>query len=110
GNRLREQLQRYFPEILAVESIYDARWLWELLELAPTPELAKRVSLAKIRSLLSRHRIRRLTPEQVREALSAKSLHVAPGVTDACRKHVALLIPRLRLAHEQKTQVEHDIG
>jgi transposase len=110
GNRLREQLQRYFQEILAVDSVYDARWLWELLELAPTPELAKRVSLAKIRSLLSRHRIRRLTPEQVREALSAKSLHVAPGVTDACRKHVALLVPRLRLAYEQKTQVEQDIA
>ena len=109
GNRLREQLQRYFPEILAIDSIYDGCWLWELLETAPTPELAKRLSLAKIRSLLGRHRIRRVTPEQVREALSATPLRVAPGVTEACRKHVALLVPRLRLAHEQKTQVENEI-
>jgi transposase len=109
GNRLREQLQRYFPQVLAIDSIYDASWLWELLEMAPTPEMAKRVSLAKLRSLLSRHRIRRVTPEQVREALSATALHVAPGVTEACRKHVSSLIPRLRLAHEQKTQVENDI-
>jgi len=109
GNRLREQLQRYFPQILTIDSIYDSGWLWELLEAAPTPELAKRLSLAKLRSLLNRHRIRKVTPEQVREALGATPLHVAPGVTEASRKHVALLIPRLRLAHEQKTQVEHDI-
>jgi transposase len=109
GNRLREQLQRYFPQILAIDSVYEASWLWELLEMAATPETARRVSLAKLRSLLGRHRIRRVTPEQVREALSAPPLHVAPGVSEACRKHVASLIPRLRLAHAQKTQVEHDI-
>jgi transposase len=109
GNRLREQMQRYFPQILAIGSIYDDRWLWDLLEKAPTPELARRFSLAKIGSLLKRYRIRSRTPEQVREALSAEDLHVAPGVVDACGKHVVLLIPRLRLVHEQKIEVEREI-
>jgi transposase len=31
GNRLREQLHRYFPQVLALGSVYDARWIWELL-------------------------------------------------------------------------------
>ena len=109
GNRLREQMQRYFPQILALGSVYDDRWLWDLLEKAPTPELAKRVSLAKIGSLLKRHRIRSQTPEQVRQTLSAESLHVAPGVADACKMHVMLLIPRLRLVHQQKLEVEREI-
>jgi transposase len=109
GNRLREQMQRYFPQILTIGSIYDDRWLWDLLEKAPTPELARRLSLAKIGSLLKRYRIRILTPEQVRAALAAEPLHTAPGVVDACRTHVALLIPRLRLAHEQKVEVERKI-
>jgi transposase len=109
GNRLREQMQRYFPQILAIGSIYDDRWLWDLLEKAPTPELARRFSLAKIGSLLKRYRIRSRTPEQVREALSAEDLHVAPEVVDACGKHVVLLIPRLRLVHEQKIEVEREI-
>lgn len=109
GNRLREQMQRYFPQILALGSVYDDRWIWDLLEKAPTPELAKRVSLAKIGSLLKRYRIRSLTPEQVREALMAEVLHVAPGVVEACRRHVALLMPRLRLVHEQKLEVEREI-
>lgn len=109
GNRLREQMQRYFPQILAIGSVYDDRWIWDLLEKAPTPDLARRLSLAKIGSMLKRYRIRSLTPEQVREALSAEALHVAPGVVEACRRHVGLLMPRLRLVHAQKLEVEREI-
>jgi transposase len=109
GNRLREQMQRYFPQVLTIGNVYEDRWLWELLEKTPTPELAKRVSLAKIGSLLKRHRIRSITPEAVREAVSAESLHIAPGVLEACQRHVALLLPRLRLVHDQKNEVEREI-
>lgn len=110
ANRLREQLHRYFPQILELDGIYDSSWIWALLERAPTPELARRLSLAKIGSLLRQHRIRRFTAEQVREILSTEPLHVAPGVIDACRRSVALLLPRLRLVHEQKVEVEREIG
>ncbi len=109
ANRLQEQLHRYFSQVLELDSIYDGRWLWELLEIAPTPQLARRLSPAKLRSLLKRYRIRRLTPEQVRETLGTEPLHVAPGVVDACRRHVLLLVPRLRLVHEQKAEVEREI-
>ncbi len=109
GNRLREQLHRYFPQLLTIGSVYEDRWMWDLLEMAPTPELAKRISLAKIGSLLKRYRVRAITAEQAREVLRGEALRVAPGVVEACRKHVELLVPRLRLAHEQKTAIEHDI-
>lgn len=109
GSRLREQIHRYFPQILELDSVYDSPWLWALLERAPTPELARRLSLAKIGSILRQHRVRRLTPEQVRETLGAKALHVAPGVTEACRRSIFLLLPRLRLVHEQKLEVEREI-
>ena len=109
GNRLLAQLQRYFPQILALGSIYEDRWLWALLELAPTPEQAARMNLNKVRLLLKKHRIRKITPEEVRETLQAEPLHVAPGVTAACRSHVTMLIPRLRLVDDQKRQVESDI-
>lgn len=109
GNRLREHLHRYFPQVLAIGSVYDTRWLWELLELAPTPELAKKVSLSKIRALLRTHRIRALTAEHVKEQLTARALYVAPGVTEATSRRVTLLIQRLRLAHDQKLQIERDI-
>jgi transposase len=110
GNQLREQLHRYFPQILELGSVYDAHWLWELLKVAPTPELARRLSLAKLGSLLKKHRIRNVSAEQAREILRAEPLRVAPGVTEASRKHVAMILPRLRLVDEQKAEVERDIA
>lgn len=86
GNRLREQLLRYFPQILELDSIYKRPWIWALLAKASTPQEAAQLSLAKLRSLLSAHGIRRLTPEQVRETLKAEPLHVAPGVVQACQR------------------------
>jgi hypothetical protein len=74
--------------------------------MAPTPELARKLSVAKLRALLKRYRIRSLTAEQVKEGLAAPALHVAPGVAEATSRRVAHLIPRLRLRHEQKVQVE----
>jgi transposase len=109
GNRLREQLHRYYPQVLALGSVYDGRWIWDLLEMAPTPELARKLSVSKIRALLKTHRIRSLTPEGVKEQLIDRALHVAAGVTEATSRHVALLVPRLRLTHEQKLQIEREI-
>jgi len=110
GSRLREQLHRYFQQILELGSVYDDPWIWALLERASTPEQAKRLSLAKIGSILKSHRIRRLSPEEVRTTLRREPLHVAPGVVEACRRHVELLLARLRLVHEQKCEVEKAIG
>lgn len=109
GNRIREHLQRYFPQMLKIGSVYDAHWLWDLLEIAPVPEKAHRLSPAKLRALLVRHHVRRISPEQVHEALRAEALHVAPGVVEACSRQVLLLLRRLRLADEQKTDVEREI-
>jgi len=110
GNRLREQLQRYFPQILRLGSVYEEAWIWALLERASAPKDAARLSLAKLGSILRQHHIRRVTPEEVREILNGEPLHVAPGVETACRRSIASLLPRLRLTHEQKVEVERDIG
>ena len=109
GNRLREQLHRYYPQVLELGSVYEARWIWDLLEVAPTPELAKKLNVSKIRAVLKVHRIRSLTPEAVKARLMEPALHVAPGVTEATSRHVTLLLSRLRLTHEQKVQVEREI-
>lgn len=110
GNRLREQLQRYFPQILKLGSVYDDAWLWALLERASAPKDAGRLSLAKLGSILRQHHIRRITPEEIRGILQSEPLHVAPGVEAACRRSIASLLPRLRLTHEQKLEVEREIG
>jgi transposase len=105
-NRLREQLWRFYPQLLALSPAADEPWLWALLEQAPTPTRGRRLTLSALRALLARHRIRRLTAEALRAALQAPDLPVAAGIVEAASEHVGLLLPRLQLVHEQRTRCE----
>jgi transposase len=108
-NRLREQLHRYFPQLLQLCSSVDEPWLWSLLQTAPTPALAASLSQSKIKSLLQRYRIRRLQPEQVQMVLRSKPLILAPGAEQAGKEHALLLLPRLQLLHQQRKDLAQRI-
>ena len=101
SNRLRAQLERYFPPLLAVAPAADEPWLWALLTLAPTPAAAARLSERRLARLLRDYRIRRLSAADVRALLQAPALPVAPGTVEAVSAHVALLVPRLELVTRQ---------
>src|SRR6266446_3056518 len=103
-NRLREQLHRYFPPLLQLVPAADEPWLWALLERAPTPSAAQHLPRATLRTLLTRHRIRRVDAETVRTLLRTPALAVAPGTVQAARRHLAVLWPRLRLVHQQQAE------
>jgi transposase len=107
GNRLSDHLNRYFPSALQLGSAYESRWIWAILERSSAaPQTARRLSLAKIRSILQEHRVRSQTPETVREILNQEALHVAPGVAEAFGKRVMMLLPRLRLTCEQLAEID----
>jgi transposase len=106
SNRLREQLHRFCPETLALCPAADEPWFWALLDLAlasprPKPN-PKPLSIKAVTAVLKVHRIRRLTPEIVHAALQVPPLRLAPGTIEAACAHIALLLPRLRLVHEQR--------
>src|SRR5207244_3434339 len=69
---------------------------------APTPGAARALRRATLARLLARHRIRRVTAETVLAELHSPALRVAPGTTEAAREHIAMLLPRLQLLHEQR--------
>jgi transposase len=106
SNRLREQLWRYYPQLLTLAPAADEPWLWALLEAAPTPAQGQRLTLSALRALLARQRIRRVTADTLHTALQAPPVRVAPGAVDAAAEHVSLLLPRLRLVHEQRARCE----
>jgi transposase len=106
-NRLREQLWRFYPQLLTLSSAADEPWLWALLEQAPTPAQGRRLTPAAVRALLARHRIRRLSADAVHAALQEPALPVAAGSVEAASAHVELLLPRLQLVHAQRRQCEH---
>ena len=104
ASRLRDQLWRYFPQLLALCPGADEPWLWELLRTVPTPGKARRLTHKRAKELLGRHRIRRFSATQLVDGLREPALSLAPGAADAAVEHVSLLLPRLKLAHQQRRE------
>ena len=100
ANRLRAQLERYFPQMLALVPAADEPWLWALLERVPTPAAAARVREAAVARVLQAHRIGRVSAGGVLAALRAPALVVTPGTVEAVSAHVALLVPQLQMVSE----------
>src|SRR5215216_5686402 len=86
GNRIRQQLWRYYPQLLEVSDDVTAEWVLDLWTLAP---------------LLQRRRIRRLDAEQGVGLLRQRAITVAEGVTEAVVLHLRSLVARLRLANRE---------
>src|SRR2546430_14482238 len=107
---LFRSLHRYYPQLLHLVPAADEPWLWTLLERAPTPSVAQHLPRATVRTILSRHRIRRVDTDAVLATLRAPALPVAPGTVQAPQRHLAVLLPRLRLIHQPRaecvTQIE----
>src|SRR5262249_30472542 len=108
-NRLRDQLWRYFPAILELDSELEAEWLLDLLQVVPTPESVARLRESALAKLLKRHRIRRLDAAQVLKVLRQPPLRLAAGTTTAASAHVATLITRIRLLNQQHKQAQRQI-
>jgi transposase len=105
SNQLWSYLQRYFPALLGLCPAADEPWLWDLLRrIAALPQRAARLSTRPLETLLARHRIRRFSGQQLRQALG-QPLPLAPGVEQALAAPVLLLLPRLQLLHQQRAEL-----
>ena len=78
----------------------DAPWLWDLLDLAPTPAHTALLTEEQGQRVLTAHRIRRVTAQEVLTCLQALALPVAPGAAEAAQAHCQCLLPCLRVLAE----------
>jgi transposase len=108
-NQLHQLLLRYYPQLLQLNSTPDEPWIWALLEKAPIPQRGAPLTVARLKTLLSKFRIRRWTAEQVREVIAASALPLTAGSADAISEHALLLLPQLRLLYSQRKQVRDRI-
>jgi hypothetical protein len=108
-NRMREQLWRYYPQILELSDDLSAAWFLDLWALAPTPAKALRVRESTIAKLLRKHRVRRFDAAEVMRRLRRPALTVAPGTVEAASVHVGALRDRLRLVNRQITAAERRV-
>ena len=110
ASRIRQQLWRPYPQLLALADDLTAEWILELWSIAPVPAEAARLREATIAELLRRHRIRRLDAASVLEVLRQPAITVAAGVTEAAVLHLRSLVARLRLANAEFRQAERKLG
>ncbi len=106
ANRIRQQLWRYYPQLLALADDVTAEWILELWTLAPTPAKAARLREATLARLLRQHRIRRLDAASALDLLRQPAITVAAGVTEAAVLHLRSLVVRLRVANAEFRQAE----
>ncbi len=101
-NRLREQLNRYVPQLLTLSPAAAEPWLWSLLEIAARPEQAQKLKRAQVAKVLKAHRIRRVSAPEVLKVLRIPPLQVAPGTIQAASTHILMLAEQLKLVHKQR--------
>jgi transposase len=68
----------------------------------PTPSAGETVKRRVVERILRDHRIRRVNADAVLGVLRQPVIATAPGTVEASTRHIASLLPRLRLVHEQR--------
>jgi len=109
ANRLRDQLYRVDAAWLTLSPAADEPWLWAILAQKPHPTTWAQLSRQRVAAALRAHRIRRVSPDAVLDALQQPRLTVAPGVTDAAAIRIAAVVRQLQLIAEQRRAAEHQI-
>ncbi len=94
---------------LAVSPAADEPWLWAILAQVPDPTRWTRLSRRRVAAMLRAHRIRRVTADQILDALHQPRLMGAPGVTAAVRTRIAALVPQLQVVADQRRTAEQHI-
>jgi len=110
ANRIRQQLWRYYPQLLELSDDVTAEWVLDLWTLAPTPTKAARLRAPTLARLLQQHRIRRVDAERALGILRQPAITVAEGVTEAAVLHLRSLVARLRLANREFHQAERKLN
>ncbi len=104
-NRCRDQLWRYYPQILELSEQVGENWIMDLWEAAPTPDKARRITRPRVERILRENRIRRITADEVKQVLGRQALAVAPGTRQASSQSIKRIIQRLRLVARQLKEV-----
>ncbi len=101
GNRVSEQLWRYYPQALELTDDVAADWFLELWTLVPTPAKAAKTRRESIARVFKAHRIRRIDADTALRLLRQTPLSVAGGTIEAATTHIRTVAVRLKLVNQQ---------
>jgi transposase len=109
GNRVREQLWRYYPQALELTDDVAADWFLELWTLVPTPAKAAKTRRESIARFLKAHRIRRIDADAALRLLRQTPLSVAGGTLEAATAHIRTVAARLKLVNQQMKEAHRQL-
>ena len=110
ASRMREQLWRYYPQMLELADDLAADWFLDLWGQVPTPAKAVRLRQTTIERFVKAHRLRRWQAPEVLRILKQKPLSVAPGVIEAASDHIRTLTLRIRLVNSSAESSAPQVG
>ena len=108
-NRVRDQLWRYFPQMIDIGGDFTADWFIALFALVPTPAKARRVNKATLETFLKQHRVRRFDAHGLMEQLRAPALKVSAATIEAATEHIKILMRQLSLLNRQIASAERQL-
>jgi transposase len=100
-NRFRQQLWRYYPQMLELDDDMGSPWILAVWEHMPTPIRAHAVRRSSVSKVLATTKVRKWTAEAVLALLRRPAIVVAPGVMDAALAHCRVLVEQLHLIIKQ---------
>ena len=109
GNRVRQQLWRYYPQMQKITNDLAAPWFLELWAMAPTPGKARQLRKSTVEQILKKHRIRRIDADTVLRMLREPAIKVAEGIAEAASVHLRSLIARLHVVNRELRQAEQKL-
>lgn len=109
GNRIREQLLRYFPALLRVCPDVDKAAFAAIWRRVPTPADAQRLRLASLATVLRRARVRRLVPAEVLAVLREPPVTVSAGTVAAATAHIRCALERLQVVRAQLAEARREL-
>jgi len=109
GNRIRQQLWRYYPQMLQLGDDLTAENFLALWECAPTPAKAAKVDEAGLARVLKAHRIRRFEAAEALRVLRQKPLQAAAGASEAAVAHIRIVAERARLINRQLKEAHRQL-
>jgi len=109
GNRIRQQLWRYYPQMLQLGDDLTAENFLALWECAPTPAKAAKIDEASLARVLKAHRIRRFEAAEALRVLRQKPLQAAAGASEAAVAHIRVVAERARLINRQLKEAHRQL-
>ena len=108
SNQLRLHVHRVFPQLLSLCNATDKRWLWSLLDMAPTPSLQAKLSPEELTALLKRHQISAFTAQDLHRLLQQPAIPVADGVVEIAATVINSMVPTLMILKRERDRLHKE--